>query len=68
MAQDMLYQLLASVPSQATEAIVIYRCEDGTFACKWIGMDAERAARTLYAMADGVANEKIPLKKWTPPA
>lgn len=68
MAQDMLYQLLASVPSQASEAIVIYPCEDGTFACRWIGMGAERAARTLYATADGVVNEKIPLKKWTPPA
>lgn len=67
-AQDMLYQLLASVPSQASEAIVIYPCADGTFACRWIGMDAERAARTLYAIADGVVNEKIPLKKWTPPA
>lgn len=66
-AQDMLYQLLASVPSQAEEAIVIYPCEDGTFACRWIGMNAERAARTLYAMADGVVNEKIPIKKWTPP-
>lgn len=68
MAQDMLYQLLASVPAQAEEAIVIFPGEGGLHTCRWIGMDAERAARTLYATADGVVNEKIPLKKWTPPA
>ena len=68
MAQDMLYQLLASVPAEATEAIVIFPDADGLHACRWMGMDAERAALTLYAMADRVVAEKIPPKPWKPPA
>lgn len=67
MAQDMLYQLLASVPAQAGEAIVIFPDADGLHTCRWIGMDAERAAMALYAMADKIVDEKIPPRQWAPP-
>lgn len=57
-SQDMLYQLLASVPAQATQALVIFP-EGSSYRCKWIGLTAEEAAEALYQCADMVVDQRL---------
>jgi hypothetical protein len=52
--------LLAKLPPNENIVIVIYPEHGCVYTCQWQGMSAENVARTLYAMADRVVNEKIP--------
>lgn len=56
-----LAQILAAIPGDADRVIVIYPCADGQSACRWFGMSAEQVASTLYQMADGVVEQRLPL-------
>lgn len=66
MSEDMLYQLLATVPANATHAMVVYR-DGNTLAVKWIGMTPEQVAELLYRAADLVVTERIPPRRWALP-
>lgn len=61
MEEDMLYQLLARVPPKTERAVVVFVDSDGMTCAKWIGYEPSAAAMTLYAMADEIIRQRVPL-------
>lgn len=59
--EDMLYQLLAKVPPKAVHALVVFIDDDGVTCVRWMGYSPEAAAMTLYAMADEIIRQRVPL-------
>jgi len=56
--------VLGDIPRNVDRLIVLYPCSEGQTACRWFGMSAEQVASTLYQMADGVVEQRVPLKPW----
>lgn len=54
-------KLLADMPDKEERVIVVYPEKANEFVCRWVGMTPENVVRTLYAMADLVMKEKIPV-------
>lgn len=61
-----LAAVLRDIPRDADRLIVLYPTSDGQTACRWFGMSAEQVAMTLYQLADGVVEQRLPLRPRKP--
>lgn len=55
-------RLLATVPLDSDRCVVIFPAEDGQTAIRWHGITAKQLAEILYQCADGVVEQRVPLK------